>query len=284
MLFWAFCLSILAQELKPSQIVSINLASDEVLLTLLDAKKELWRLAAISRLADNADYSNVRDLAKKIPHRSGNNIESLLALKPRPDLVVTASFNSLTLRSKIKEARINTYGIGELRSFTDIRNLILDLAKLIQAEDVAKAHLEQLESKLVALVPLSKPVSILYYDTSGVQVGAKTLLTEMIEKTGARNIIADKGIQGWPKVSKEFIAQLNPDFILVCAKSLGEAKEKVRQNRSFAVLPAFKSNKFLLLEASQMYATSFVTYEAVLKLHTQLLAWEKVPNQFSVKS
>ena len=60
------------------KIASTSLASDEILIDILSKSNKLNRLLAISTLSDSKEYSNVTEIAKKIPYRTNTNLEKLI--------------------------------------------------------------------------------------------------------------------------------------------------------------------------------------------------------------
>ncbi len=268
--FFAFlcCLSALASE--PKRIVSINLTSDEILFTLLAKKNQLHRLVAVSKLVDSPIFSTFFKEAKKIPARSGNNIESILELKP--DLVVMAGFNSQSLCDKIKKAAVESYQVGDIRSFADIEKLALELGALVQASNEVKEIFAKYKKQIANLKAAPKKPSILFFDDSGIQIGSRTLLNEIIEKAGAINPIAQNGIEGWPKLSKEYMVQIDPDFILIGGDNRAEARDRIAKNPVFKNYRAFKENRIIIMPLAQLYSTSWQVFETVLAIHHQINA------------
>jgi iron complex transport system substrate-binding protein len=106
-------------ETKTAQrIISLSLASDEILLDLLTACKATNRLIALSTFADKSDYSHVADRTSVVKHRVHSEPESIISLTP--DLVIAASYNRLEVIDVLKRRGIPTLMLADFASHKDI--------------------------------------------------------------------------------------------------------------------------------------------------------------------
>ncbi|MFI5367429.1 MAG: hypothetical protein ACHQ1F_00280, partial [Spirochaetia bacterium] len=62
----------------PTRIVSQTLATDEILLSLVDTS----RIVAVTTFAVDDQISNVADLAAAVPHKLTQNVETIISLRP----------------------------------------------------------------------------------------------------------------------------------------------------------------------------------------------------------
>ena len=80
----------------PQRIVSLNLAADEILLALTPPA----RIAALTYLADDPTYSNVRAEARAMTHKVKANAEQVLALQP--DLVIVSAHTNAAVKGLLR--------------------------------------------------------------------------------------------------------------------------------------------------------------------------------------
>ena len=86
--------------------------------------------------------------------------------------------------------------------------------------------------------------------------GAGTLFNELIILAGGQNIAA--GLSFWKKISPEFVAQAEPDIIIVPvgAMNLGEEpkiKENISQRPGWSNIPAIKTQSIFIVNEDLFY-------------------------------
>ena len=84
----------------PQRLVSLTLATDEILLALVPPK----RIAALTHLADDPRFSGAVVEAKMVPQRVRANAEQVIAF--RPDLAFVAAYTSATTKELLREAGV----------------------------------------------------------------------------------------------------------------------------------------------------------------------------------
>lgn len=232
----------LAQNEKtfPQRIVSCTLASDDILLQLLPEPQQRKRLLAVSNLADDVHYSNIKQEARYIAQRTGANIEHVLSLKP--DLIVAASYNQPEFISLLKRLNSKVHIMEGFDSLADLKRHTLDLGTLIGEEARAKQLLSQMDKNLSELKKSysfrTQPKLLILYP-NGTLVGKKTLIDDGLNNVGLINLAAQKDIVGWQKISEEALLTMAPDWLV----SPGEEKEIDSVLATFAKSPALRQMK-----------------------------------------
>ena len=111
---------------KPQRIVSLNVSTDEILNKLVGPE----RIAAFSKLADNAGISTIpkEDLQKVKLRVDAQGTEAILAT--RPDLVVIADWRGAELPEALRGVGINVFVYKTPTTVQDIKDTIKLLGQI----------------------------------------------------------------------------------------------------------------------------------------------------------
>ncbi len=102
---------------QPQRIVSLTLATDEILLAICPPK----RIAAISTMATDSNYSNVVIESKQILAKTTNNTEYILGFKP--DLVFVASYSQAEMVELLQKTDTSVFRFTNFSSIADIKKI-----------------------------------------------------------------------------------------------------------------------------------------------------------------
>jgi iron complex transport system substrate-binding protein len=232
---------------KALHIISATLATDEMLLSLVDSS----RLTAITVNASDPGQSNMVDVAKTIKTQLKTPLdpEQIIALKP--DLVLLASYNDAAAVKQLKNAGLTLFTFANFNSIKDIEANITLLGQVVGEEGKAAALVNDMETRLKTVadaVKSVKPLTVLYYSPDGgYSDGPGSTTDEVLTRAGAINAVTAGGIKdAYPTLSKEFIVKADPDVILLSgAPGVVDA---------FSTDPAFKDLK--AVKAKQVYAAN----------------------------
>lgn len=244
----------------PQHIVSQTLATDEILLAICAPQ----RIAALSPLATDSNYSNVVESARKLG-RTLNNLEQLLTLQP--DLVLTAHYNRAELLTLLNQVRIPAVRLTHFNQLQDIQNNIRLVGYAIGEDDKANALITQMNISLAALraqLPMRQTPRVMSYSIEGFTAGADTTFDAMLQAIGALNLSAEHGIKGIVNISSEQLIAWQPEFIVVGAAA--EQFDAISQQ--LHAQPAFKAlnGKLILLEQRYLLAASHHIVVAIQQL------------------
>ncbi len=261
--------SITAQPKKPERIVSLSLASDEILIELLPHCGGLKRLQALSIFADDPLLSNIRDSAKQIPQRVHSEPESLFKLKP--DLVIAASFNRSELLEAVKARNINILTLQGFSNAADIERHIYEIGSLIQCEMPAS----RMASAFLKVLDENKPQfkqkpTLLSYSPDLSVMAKDTLFDDLVEKSGGINAASVRNLKLWPRIDTETLLTLKPDFIVIVGADTPEKRNEIRNHSSWKRLKAVQQNQLIFLGSRTALSTSHYFAEAVRELRLQL--------------
>ena len=198
----------IALRSQPRRIVSLTLASDEILLDLVPPE----RLAALTIFVDSPSNSVASALAPKGPARVVGEPESLLALEP--DLIVASAYTRPDALSLLEGSGVPVIGIGSHATFDDILATVTMLGAAVGAPDRALLLVTAARSRIDAVVGRrrGRPRRVLIWD-GGFTYGRGTLEDEMVRLAGGENVA--HGLEGAAALTEEAVVAFDPEVIIV---------------------------------------------------------------------
>lgn len=247
---------------KPTSIVSLTLATDEMLTELVDDS----RLKAIDTYAADAGISNVADWAKKFPTKINAVLETIINLKP--DLVFLADWKEKSFVKQLRDADIPVFVFKTPTSFEELYTAVDQVAMTVgepakgdEMNSKIKTRLGEIAEKLLTVDAKNKP-SVFSYSFYGSTYAKNTSFDALVNKAGLINSATAAGLEGWPNVSKEKLIELDPDIIILPSWSDGNTenpekfKKKFIGDESFKNLKAVKNGKVFILSDMHMQCNS----------------------------
>ncbi|MFT5692652.1 MAG: iron complex transport system substrate-binding protein [Oceanicoccus sp.] len=199
---------------KPERIVSTNLCTDQLLLMLV--KKE--RIASLTKLARQPEYSYMWEKAQAIPTNSGL-AEEIIPL--RPDLILSTEFSPGKATSILQNANLRVAILSLPESFAGLELLITKLGKLLGEPKAAadliysmQADIKSVTERISAL-KLSEQPKVLIYSPNGHTAGSKTFKNTIVTSAGYTNIATELGIEYYSNLSVEQVLLSNPELVIV---------------------------------------------------------------------
>lgn len=197
---------------KPARIVSMNLCSDELALRLADPAK----LLSVTWLSHDPRASNVATLAEGFAVNHGL-AEEIVAMNP--DLVLAGVY---TTRATVGLLRRVGLPVVELDVPTTLRGVyrqIREVAALLGEEKRGEALVAEIEAGLAA-VPQpdagARP-SALVFNPNGFTVGRDSLVDELLQRAGLRNLAVELRLDSYGQVPLEVLVLSQPDLLVVAA-------------------------------------------------------------------
>jgi len=216
---------------EPPRVASINLCTDQLLVTLADASQILG-LSPYSR-----DKARSWDAAKaaQFPKLSGE-AEDVLVLKP--DVVVAGRFTKRATRELLKEKGLRVAEFDAARSLDDVKKQIRQMGDLVQHPERATAEIKRLDAAVAHAreVVSRKPYRVLALSRRGWVSGGDSLTSSLLATAGLSNAATDLGYKLGGFASLEAIISLKPDFLLVSEG--GDFAED--EGRAFMLHPALE--------------------------------------------
>lgn len=214
----------------------------------------IFSVGAGDRLVGVTTYCNYPAEAaaiEKIGDTQTPNIEKIIALRPQVVFVSTAS-QLETFMQVLSEQGIAVY-VTNPKSLEEVFNNLTDLAYLFGTSDKADGALTSLASRVHDVtqrakygddvVPTTPHVFIQISDDPLFTIGKDSFLTELVEQAGGTSVTKDVPT-GYPKLSKETAAALDPDVIFLSdsednrgANAVFKNSKAVKEGRVYRINP-----------------------------------------------
>src|SRR5262245_9757101 len=211
---------------EPQRIVSQTLGTDEILLAICPPE----RVVALSNLAEDGDYSNAVEEARRIPGRTTEGPERILQFNS--DLIFVASYSRAETVELLKASKAPVFRFVNFDSIADIKSNIRTVGYATGTDAAAELLIRRMDDDLAAVrarIPKSEsPSRVMSYDRLGYTAGSNTIFDDVVRAAGAINVSAEQGIKGFAKINSEKIVEWQPDFLITGAN---RGKEKLVQDR-----------------------------------------------------
>ncbi|WP_062309052.1 ABC transporter substrate-binding protein [Alicyclobacillus sendaiensis] len=196
---------------QPMHIVSGSEGTDEILVSLVPKS----RIALVTTLASNPEYSNVVAQVKGIRAWSGDDPEQALAV--HPDLVLEAGYVNPSVRTQLQQAGVPmyTFSLNDFNSISDIERNILTVGRLVGEPAKANAvvaNMKQDIAQIEGAVQGQPHPTVLDYGSYGYAAGRDTTVDDIIRDAGGVNVA--HVLNGWQKITDEQMVKWNPDVII----------------------------------------------------------------------
>jgi iron complex transport system substrate-binding protein len=241
---------------EPQRIVSQTLATDEILLAICPPE----RIVALSSLAEDGDYSNIVDEARRIPNRTTESPERILQLKP--DLIFVASYNRAETVELLKASKAPVFRFANFDSIADIQSNIRTAGYATGMDDAAEKLIRKMDEDLAAVrarvLKSESPLRVMSYDRPGFTAGSNTLFDDVVRAAGAVNVCAEQGIKGFAKVNSEKILEWQPDFLITGATRGREksARDRLLEDPAIATSRAGRAGRIIVIDNRRFLTVS----------------------------
>lgn len=262
---------------EPQKISSKTLFTDAVLLELVDDSL----LSSLTDLANNPNYSAVKDILPTSVPLLALNVEMIIA--NRPDIVFAANWSDASKLAIIESAGIPVYRIQTPKTVAEIESEIVRVGEIVNQQDAAQKVIDKMHSRLdQALIKPTKKLVALDYNPWGTSSGQDSTWDEVLKQADLDNaiegLVSDK--YGQVPVSKEMVIVLNPDVLFIPAWVYGDDngaeqfKQEVLSDPSLQSVTAIKEGRVyqmphVLRSVYSQYiidAVLFVNHSAYKKL------------------
>jgi len=213
------------------RIVSMNVCSDQLLLTLADPEQIL----GLSRFSRDGWQSWAADRARRYPVLSGGAEDVLVA---KPDIVVASLFDKRSTRELLKANGLHLAEFTVPRTLDEVKDQIREMGEVVQHPDRARAEIARLDAAIVRArqAATDKHYRVLPLSRRGWVSGRDSLVSSLLTETGLLNPAGELGVAFGGFASMEAIISLKPDFILV-----SEAGDRAEDDgRAFLLHPALE--------------------------------------------
>jgi iron complex transport system substrate-binding protein len=260
-------------QTKPSRIVSITLATDEIAAGLVEPS----RIVAVSQYAGDPQISNVAEMARKIKVVTDRDSETVVRLQP--DVILSTRYTKIDLKFLMQQTRIPYIELNRFESMADIEANIRTVGKAIHEEHRAEQLIVEMQRKIASATarpagPAGRAWKVLYLAPGDWTAGTKTTVNELIRITGLRNAAAEAGIIGNSKISIEHVIQIDPDVILIGTGYRRDAdfQKSLERDPRFSSLKAVRGKRILALPSKYVLTTSQFIADGAVELSRRVKA------------
>lgn len=249
-------------DAPPSRIASVTIASDEILLSLLEPE----RLIGVTTLADDPGISNVASRAALVPHRLTADPELLISLEP--DLIIVASWTDPAVVQQLRDAGLTVFLMPAPVGLGPIVETVRMLGELVGEEAEAEALLTAMQAQIAAVsaaVAGVEPLRVLFLTPGNYTSGTPSTIAEVIATAGGIDVAAEAGASQYDPLGDEFILEQDPDVILLTGWTPWDPgfAETFRQNPVYADLQAVRNNRVYVVNDAHLSTTSHFIAEGV---------------------
>lgn len=197
-------------QAPPQRIASLNLCTDQLLLMLVPRA----RIASVTDWARKPESSYMAAAARDIP-TNGGLVEAVLP--QHPDLILAGPFTDVTLVQLLRKLGYRVEVVAIPQSLAEARDYILHFGELVGAEAAAQALVADMDARLQRIEPLPGAGKALaaVYAPNGVTVGRGTVLADILERAGWRNLGSEQNVEGYGQLSLEQLLVAQPRLIVL---------------------------------------------------------------------
>ncbi|MBL4865855.1 MAG: ABC transporter substrate-binding protein [Pseudomonadales bacterium] len=196
---------------QAKRVVSINLCTDELLLSLA----ERHQILSVSFLSTQPEYSYYWDQLDGISINRGL-AEEILPLKP--DLVLAGKYTTVAAVNFLRAFGLNVEQIEIPQDFAGVYSSIRKVGELIGAEKKAKVIISEMKLKMdnIRKRTAGQPtLQAAILAPNNFTSGINTFKSKLIEAAGFENIAGRYGIDWYGTLSLEHIVESQPDVLII---------------------------------------------------------------------
>jgi iron complex transport system substrate-binding protein len=213
------------------RVASINVCSDQLLLTLADPEQIL----GLSPYAREPARSFLYDLAANYPLLSGD-AEDVLLLKA--DIIITTRYTKLATRQMLKRLGARLIELDAVETADQVKAQIRAVGILVGHPDRAEAAVARIDAALARAQKAAsrRAFRVLPLERRGWVSGRDSLISSLLTTVGLVNAADQLGIGYGGFASLEAVVALRPDYLLMSEQ--GDFAED--EGRAFVLHPALE--------------------------------------------
>ncbi|HWR38612.1 MAG TPA: ABC transporter substrate-binding protein [Patescibacteria group bacterium] len=247
---------------KPQRIVSLSIASDEILMELVAVSQ----IAALTYTSDDVGISNITEEAKQVKGKVRANAEAVIGLNP--DLVLFPDWQPLDLVQVLRDAGLPVYVFKSARSIAQVRQNITEISQLVGESEKGAVLISRMDHSLaevsaqVQSLPETERQVAARFSNMGGSGGIGSTFDDICRQAGVRNAAAIAGLDTNGSLSKEQLVQINPDFLLLPTwdytgkKDLNQYKQEVQDDPALQTVRAVQQKRLIQIPDRYLFCTS----------------------------
>jgi iron complex transport system substrate-binding protein len=191
------------------RVVSINPCVDAVLMQVASP----GQIAAISHYSHDPRATSIPlDLARRFAATSGTAEE---VVARAPDIVIAGAHVAPATVAALQRMNIDLIQIGVPESIVESRAQIRTIAAAVRQPKRGEALVARIDAAVrAASVQHNAAPAALIWQGGGLVPGEGTLASELLQRTGYRNMSADYGLKRWDVLPIEHLVARPPEVLL----------------------------------------------------------------------
>ena len=260
----------------PLRIVSLTLATDEILLDLVPVE----RIAGVTNLVDDAEISNAAGrYPDSVPRLREADAERIIGLTP--DLVCVAPHNSIDFVQLLQHSGPPIFKYEWVNSIDEVEAGIQKLGERVGEPERAHCLAVKMQAKRKRIAERLKGLRerprVLFW-SAGFTAGPRSTIDDMIREAGAINVAAELGLGASEEISPERMVAADPDYVLLCRWAGDDRPNRVDNHPILRRLRAVQTNRVLSVEGRYLTSVSHYVVEGVERL-ARLLHPDRFANE-----
>jgi iron complex transport system substrate-binding protein len=215
----------------------------------------VYALGLQDRLVGDTIYCDYPPDARKKTKVGGAinpSLEQIVAL--HPDLVlVTKGLNRLETADALEGLGISSYSTVHPHTVEEIITSLKKLSDVLGVPEAGTSVAREMQRRLADLQQsvgalAAKRVLFVVWTQPLISVGKDTFIADALRRAGAVSIVESE--QGWPQVSLEEVARLQPEFLVFAdshSESASPAVEMLATLPGWSILDAVSNRRFAVI-------------------------------------
>ena len=193
------------------KVASINLCTDQYIFLIAD-KKQITSLSFMSK-DKNISYISNQVLSIKL-----NNGRAEEIIAQDPDIVFSGPGSSFATINLLRKLNYKVISIPEAKNFEEIKSQILFISKLLEREEKGIYLVKKIDKEIKKYNNIKNNLrdkSIIAIGPNGYVRDSQSLLGNIFNLLGYRNVIERIKINNYSRISLEDILIIDPDIIVI---------------------------------------------------------------------
>ncbi|MFZ5783620.1 MAG: ABC transporter substrate-binding protein [Pseudomonadota bacterium] len=221
-----------ASAQAPRRVVTVNLCLDQIALRLAAP----GQLAGVSYLSHDPRLSTLAERARRVP-RVRAQAETILELQP--DLVIFDRDAHATVKRMVQMAGVAILEVPWAASLADAEQVIVRIGSALGRDAEAQAVVADMHTQRRQLAWPGSPTALAaVLQANRGTAGKGSLMNELLQLAGYRNLAAELGIPAYGRLSLESVLAGQPDLLVLDSGANGNparATEFVDHNALLAL-------------------------------------------------
>ncbi len=197
-----------APKPAPQRVVSVNLCTDELLLSLAAPEQ----IASVTWLAQDPTLSWFAPAAQRFPANRGRAEEILLL---QADLVLAGAYSAPATLALLRRLQIPVVQVATPTDWASMQAQIRQVARALGRAAAGERQLAQMQRRLDALTPLPVRLTAAVYQPNGLTATAGSLAHTALDLAGLDNLAEQQSLPAFAPLALETLLLAQPDLLVL---------------------------------------------------------------------